>query len=214
MGRPRSFDASAALDCATWEFWEKGYAGTTLDDLTASMGINRPSLYRSFGNKEALFERAVKHFEKTYLAFFEAAMSRASARETIERLLEGTAHICAGAKTPRGSLLIHGAPATSHEDAPVRRFLSNRIFAFEERLVRRLARARAEGDLDAATDERALASFIITHCCGMALRAKAGLTRQMLDAEITLAMDAVRPHLAQGASDGGSVGAPRVPSKS
>src|SRR3546814_18721440 len=59
MGRTRQFDIDQALDRATIEFWAKGYAGTTLDDLTEAMGINRPSLYRVFGNKEALFARVL-----------------------------------------------------------------------------------------------------------------------------------------------------------
>src|SRR3546814_17628944 len=59
MGRTRQFDIDQALDRATIEFWAKGYAGTTLADLTEAMGINRPSLYRVFGNKEALFARVV-----------------------------------------------------------------------------------------------------------------------------------------------------------
>src|SRR3546814_3777397 len=75
MGRTRNFDLTEALDRATREFWDKGYAGTSLDDLTEAMGIARPSLYRAFGNKEQLFRRVVEHFEIIYLDFVDDALA-------------------------------------------------------------------------------------------------------------------------------------------
>jgi AcrR family transcriptional regulator len=62
MGRPRSFDIEKALDQALQVFWHKGYEGTSLSDLTEAMGINRPSLYAAFGNKEALFRKALDRY--------------------------------------------------------------------------------------------------------------------------------------------------------
>ena len=62
IGRPRAFDAEKALDRALQVFWRKGYEGTSLPDLTKAMGINRPSLYAAFGNKEALFRKAIDRY--------------------------------------------------------------------------------------------------------------------------------------------------------
>ena len=61
-GRPRAFDTARALDQALRVFWRHGYEGASLADLTAAMGINRPSLYAAFGNKETLFRRALDHY--------------------------------------------------------------------------------------------------------------------------------------------------------
>jgi AcrR family transcriptional regulator len=61
-GRRRSFDEAQALETAMRVFWRRGYQGTSLSDLTAALGINKPSLYAAFGNKEQLFARALAHY--------------------------------------------------------------------------------------------------------------------------------------------------------
>jgi AcrR family transcriptional regulator len=184
MGRTRNFDLTEALDSATRQFWEKGYAGTSLDDLTEAMGIARPSLYRAFGNKEQLFARVVDHFEEIYLAFVEDALAEHPVQRVVHRLLEGTVRACAGPATPAGSLLTHGAPASSPEDAAIQRLLSERIDMYESKLSARFARAKEAGDLPEDCDAPALAAFVITHCCGIALRAKSGTPSEILSAQI------------------------------
>src|ERR1700755_1312233 len=61
-GRPRSFDEDDALKKATQVFWSKGYDGVTIDDLVEGMGVGRPSLYAVFGDKRAIFLRALKAY--------------------------------------------------------------------------------------------------------------------------------------------------------
>ena len=63
-GRPREFDAEKALDAALKVFWRKGYEGASLSDLTKAVGVNRPSLYAAFGDKEALFRQALERYLK------------------------------------------------------------------------------------------------------------------------------------------------------
>jgi Bacterial regulatory proteins, tetR family len=69
LGRPRAFNIDKALDRALRVFWEKGYEGSSLSDLTEAMGINRPSLYAAFGNKEALFRKALARYVEGTMAF-------------------------------------------------------------------------------------------------------------------------------------------------
>lgn len=191
MGRTRKFDLTEALDRATREFWDKGYAGTRLDDLTAAMGIARPSLYRAFGNKEQLFALVVEHFETIYLDFVADALATHPVQLVVQRLLEGAVRACAGSSTPPGSLLTHAAPASSPEDEAIRRLLSQRIDIYQDKLATRFARASDVGELPADCDCRALAAFVITHCCGMALRAKSGASSEILSAEIAFVMRAI-----------------------
>src|SRR5438105_15121522 len=86
-GRPRSFDADQALDCAVQVFRQKGYEGASLSDLTAAMGINRPSLYAAFGDKQSLFRQALDRYTGQLLDSFHQAMEEKTARSFVERLL-------------------------------------------------------------------------------------------------------------------------------
>ena len=87
MGRPRSFDIDRALDRALMVFWRKGYEGASLSDLTKAVGVNRPSLYAAFGDKEALFRKALDRYLKGPAAYTQEALREPTARAVVERLL-------------------------------------------------------------------------------------------------------------------------------
>src|ERR1700721_458843 len=87
LGRPRSFNTEDALDAAMQVFWSKGYEGASLADLTAAMGINRPSLYAAFGDKEALFRKVLDRYNSGPAAYVCDALNQPTARRAIERLL-------------------------------------------------------------------------------------------------------------------------------
>src|SRR5678815_522991 len=85
MGRPRAFDIDQALDQALRVFWEKGYDGASVADLTEAIGINPPSLYAAFGNKEALFKKALDRYEAKRDQIMEEAFAAPTAREAVKR---------------------------------------------------------------------------------------------------------------------------------
>src|ERR1051325_3475900 len=103
-GRPRQFDTEKALDRALTVFWQKGYEGASLLDLTRAMGINRPSLYAAFGNKEALFRKALDRYAEGQAAYIRAALEAPTARAVAERLLHGTVELLTDPRNPRGCL--------------------------------------------------------------------------------------------------------------
>src|ERR1700682_4594839 len=86
LGPPRAFDAEKALDRAMQVFWRKGYLGTSLSDLTDAMGIERPSLYATFGNKESLFRKALDRYFEGPSAYLHDALQEPTARAVVERL--------------------------------------------------------------------------------------------------------------------------------
>lgn len=189
-GRPRAFDLDEALDRALEVFWRKGYEGASLPDLTQAMRINRPSLYAAFGNKEALFRKAMDRYEEGRAASVREALQGPTARAVAERLLFGTVDRLTDCRNPRGCFLVQGALACGDAAETVRRELSVRRAAGEAALRSRFERAVSEGDLPPATDPAALARFIVTVIYGMAVQATGGAVREDLRKVAELAMEA------------------------
>src|ERR1700753_124748 len=119
-GRPRSFDSDLALDRALRVFWEKGYEGTSLSDLTAAMRINRPSLYAAFGDKESLFRKALDRYTGAQFSYIQNALNAPTARQVAERLLLATVGQMCDGRNPAGCLLVQGALASGEGADSVR----------------------------------------------------------------------------------------------
>src|SRR5262245_46755403 len=100
VGRPRSFDAGEALEQALKVFWRKGFEGASLDDLTEAMGINRPSLYAAFGNKEQLFRRALERYEALHASRIREALDEPSVHTAMEKLLRGNIEMSTDPRNP------------------------------------------------------------------------------------------------------------------
>ena len=88
-GRPRTFDAEAALDRAVEVFWRQGYEGTAVADLATQMGVNKPSLYAVFGTKEQLFQKVVQRYAEREMAYFRDALAQPTALEVVRAYLHG-----------------------------------------------------------------------------------------------------------------------------
>ncbi|MDB6080088.1 MAG: TetR family transcriptional regulator [Akkermansiaceae bacterium] len=190
VGRPREFDPAEALDKALKIFWQKGYEGTSLTDLTESMGINRPSLYAAFGNKEALFRKALDRYAETAGAMTRAALAEPTARGVVEQLLRKTAEGLGNPSNPRGCLAVQAALACGEEADPVKKELIARRCASEKAVRDRLERAKAEGDLPASSDPGALAGFIAAVQQGMSVKASSGASGEELKAIAEVALQA------------------------
>lgn len=179
-GRPRTFDADAALEAALAIFWKKGYEGASLPALTQAMGMQRPSVYAIFGNKEALFRRALDHYSNTRLAFFAQALQKATAREVAHALLTGFARLGTTPGSPAGCLAVNSALACSEEAEPIRQELVARRRGRLGALTKRFDHARTEGDLAADVAPADLARCVMSLAQGMNVQAASGATRAEL----------------------------------
>jgi AcrR family transcriptional regulator len=178
LGRPRAFDAEKALDSAMRVFWRKGYLGTSLSDLTDAMGINRPSLYAAFGNKQSLFRKALNRYFKGPSSYLNDALQEPTARAVAERLFQSVIALLSDPRTPTTCLWVHSA--LSCGDDPIRKeFAVQRACAIAE-LRKRFKRAIAEGDLPADTDAGALAHFVLAVNFGLTVQASTGAVRKEL----------------------------------
>jgi AcrR family transcriptional regulator len=190
MGRARAFDTDEALDRAMIVFWRKGYEGTSLSDLTEAMGINRPSLYAAYGNKEELFRKVLERYGEGPSSYEREALARPTAREVAEGLLNGAADVQTDPHTPAGCLATLGTTYCAEDSSPVGKILIASRLAGHAAIRERFERARAEGDLPADADPKALTQYIGTVVCGMAVLAASGVTRKELERVIELAMRA------------------------
>ncbi len=120
MGRPREFDAETALDQAMEVFWRHGYEGATIAQLTEAMGINPPSLYACFGNKEGLLKAALDRYTKLRGVWMDEVVAAPTARDVAERMLMGIADKQTDPANPPGCLLVQGGIAcgTGSENVP------------------------------------------------------------------------------------------------
>ena len=189
-GRPRSFDVDRALDRAMKVFWRKGYEGASLPDLTRAMGINRPSLYAAFGNKEMLFRRALQRYGEGPGGYVGRAMDEPTARRVVERLLYGGIDLLTNPRNPRGCFSVQGALACGDDAAAMRNELIAHREAGIKALRRRFERAKSEGDLPANANPAALARYIATVMHGLSVQATSGASRRELRSVAQLALKA------------------------
>ncbi len=186
-GRPRAFDTDDALDRALGVFWRQGYEGTSLSDLTDAMGINRPSLYAAFGNKEQLFARVRDRYVAGPAAFAAAALDLPRARDVVEALAYGAIELTAGA---RGCLNVRCAQGCGPDAESVRQDVIASRKVDEAALRRRLERARSAGDLPPDSSPADLARFVFTLTDGIAVQGAAGTSRSQLRRVVDTALRA------------------------
>jgi len=192
-GRPRGFDRTQALDSAMRVFWAKGFAGASMSDLTAAMGIASPSLYAAFGSKEELFREAIDHYVSVYSGSFWGVMQRPTARDAVEGLLRNAADAFSASDIPSGCMVIQTAAEAGDLSPELAASLCELRASNAEMLARRVEQGIRDGDVGAATDARAVADFYATVHKGLSLSAKGGASREELDSVVTSAMAAWEP---------------------
>jgi AcrR family transcriptional regulator len=188
-GRPRSFERQAALEQAMIVFWEHGYDATSVTLLTAAMGIGAPSMYAAFGDKRALFDKALEHYLRTHGSFTTKALEdEAHARDAIARLLREAAIAYTSPAHPRGCLLITAATNCSPQSSDVKERLRKLRADGTRAVEKKLQTGIQAGELPRGTDAHTLASFYTATLQGMSARARDGANRADLDAIATTAL--------------------------
>lgn len=180
IGRPREFDVDEALDKAMEVFWEKGYEGASLTELTAAMGITKPSMYAAFGNKEQLFRRAVERYTAGPASYGYRALERPTAQEVTDALLHGAARATTLSERPSGCMGVQSALVAGEAGVPARDVLVDWRNDVRAKLRERYRRASAEGDLPPGVDPDQLANHIMTVAYGIAVQAATGLSSEAL----------------------------------
>jgi AcrR family transcriptional regulator len=190
-GRPRTFDRAAALRSAMRVFWEHGYEGAAMADLTRAMGINSPSLYAAFGSKEELFREAVALYEQTEgAAAMTALTTGATAREAIAGALRANACAYTEPDNPRGCMIVLAATTYTDRSEAVRDHLADMRRGMERLFQDRVERGIADGDVPPGTDAAQVAAFYNAVMQGMSVQARDGASRAALLAVAGRAVEA------------------------
>lgn len=170
-------------------FWAKGYEGATLSELTEAMGVNRPSLYTIFGNKEELFRKAFARYLEGPASSDRLARELPTAHEAVEALLYRAARDLSNPEHA-GCLSVVGALACGDEAAPIQRELSAARNAALEAWRQRFERAQTEGELPPEPSAMNLARYVMTVVTGMTVQARSGATEEDLQGMVDVALRA------------------------
>jgi TetR/AcrR family transcriptional regulator, copper-responsive repressor len=174
-GRPRAFEAETALARAMDAFWKDGFAATSLDDLSAATGLNRPSLYGAFGDKRALYVQAYgryrEHVRETFTPLFAEA---APLHDKLRRILLAALDLyLSGEGGPRGCFTVLSAASDAIADPEIRKIVGEAIDNMDRAFERLFEAARTAGELPADADPRRLALMVSAIIHTLSIRARA-----------------------------------------
>lgn len=181
-GRPRAYDPEAAVASTIEAFWSTGYAGTSLDDISAATGMNRPSLYAAFGDKEALYLAALGRYWQAGYVAMDAALSddRPLAEALMRVYKEALKLYFSGDGHPRGCFAIGTATTAAVESPEIRALFAEGLSKLDQGFAARVRSAREVGELDPDADVEALALLASATLHSIAIRARAGSPRAEL----------------------------------
>jgi AcrR family transcriptional regulator len=191
-GRPAVFDRQLALWEAMKLFWERGYEGTSFDDLIAAMGISASSFYNSFGSKEALYCEATRSYLEWSGHWFSAILNDPSidARTAFARLFEATAEEFTRGDHPLGCMISLAGTHCSPGMDNIREMMAEHRAFSEGAMADRIRKGVADGDIPEDTDSDMLAAYYSAVARGLAVQARDGASREKLSEIGRLAMRA------------------------
>ena len=180
LGRPRAYDPKTALERARNRFWKSGYAGTSLDEICAATGMNRPSLYAAFGDKHTLYLKALESYWRLSLDVMREALADGDQplRDALMRAYDGQLSIYFLSDGPtRGCFVIGTALTEAMEDPEIRKSLAEGFRLMDTDFEVRFRLAHERGELKDDVDPAALAVLASGVLHTIAIRARAGVTR-------------------------------------
>jgi AcrR family transcriptional regulator len=183
------------LEAVMIVFWEKGYQGTSMSDLTKVTGLTKPSLYTAFGNKEALYLASLERYQREYLAqHAKVLVADIDLMSALRQFLCSVAEMVSAAENPGGCMVVNSIVAAETDNLPekINAAIQQTIrTSAYDLLLRRLQQANLQGELQSTARLENLAAFLAAFMAGMAIMAKAGVTENVLIASIDQALMAI-----------------------
>lgn len=195
MARPKEFDEEKALAAALEVFWEKGYEATSVQDLTERMGIQKASLYNTFGDKHALFVRALSAYTTETLEWYRGQLDREGpVREALASLFSELTEGCEHDDSCRGCLCMNSAVELAPHDPAIAVLLERHHQAQEEIFCRALTRGQSTGEIPRDLDTTATARFLLNAIAGLSVARKGGPRQEQLDDIVRVTLSVIARH--------------------
>src|ERR1700759_5200820 len=190
-GRPRAYQPDVALGKALELFRKGGFAATSLDDLSAATGMNRPSLYGAFGDKRELYIKSYARYRADARArMIDIFRDELPIRKRLQRIYDVALDIYVGGEEgPRGWFTVMTAASEAIFDAEIRAMVLEGFFELDKAFANCFRRAKEKGELSAASDPAVLAQLASATIHTLAIRARAGVPRKELEAIVKGAID-------------------------
>ena len=187
-GRPIHFDKDAALEAAMLLFWERGYEGTSMADLTQAMGLNPSSIYAAFGDKQALFQLAAKRYLEKRALDAGKALAEPTLEKFIRALFSNTVALLTTPGHPPTCMTLAGAVGCSPDANPARDLMTEIRKQNQAALRQRLLKARKSGELSKDIDLDDYARYLSTIIAGLSIQAANGSTKAELNRTAQMAL--------------------------
>ena len=181
MARPREFDEARVIDKVMQQFWAHGYEATSVDDLCAATGLNRSSLYRTFGSKRDLLDTALAAYEENALRRIEELLDRHTIHDGLRLFLMGLFQTGGKGPSQWGCLIGNCAGELAARDKKAQARLRKSLHRIESLLCGALKRAQEDGALSDRMDPQSIAQFLVTQAQGLRLVAKTKPPRGVLE---------------------------------
>lgn len=187
-GRPPTFNHDEALEKAMQTFWTFGYEGTSMAALIEAMDMNKPSIYATFGNKEALFNQVLDKYVSGPSVFVKEAMAETSSYQMAKTFLTKAVELLTQNRNPRGCMIVQGALTCGPEAEMIQKKLIAYRANLEEGFKKHFDLAKDNRDLPEDTNTMALAKYLATIHQGISVQASSGASKDALMDIVDIAM--------------------------
>jgi len=182
MTRTKNFDETEALESAMLLFWKKGYSATSMKELEQVMGLKITSIYNAFGNKRALFEKALNYYlQHILIKFIEALDNADSPENALNAVLMEVIYLHFNHSYPGGCLVVFSILENEQHDESSRHILSSALSSLHNAIIKRLQSDQKKGEIAPEVDCRAIANHVAALITGMITMAKAGFPQKELE---------------------------------
>ncbi|WP_316825494.1 TetR/AcrR family transcriptional regulator [Pedobacter miscanthi] len=189
MARTKDFDEKEVLQKAVYLFWDKGFNGTSMQDLVDGLGISRSSLYDTFGDKYQLYLKALESYKNSHgniLATLDTASC--SARVAVTQLLRTAANELLNSEQPLGCFMVNASTELASRDVRVNRLVSQTEKQLEEAFLKVIEKGQADGEISKDKDALTMARFLNNTVKGLQVSARSTGGRKFFEDIIGVAV--------------------------